>query len=98
MDLESGNVQINTFVAIETANLIKKACNNTDLLYGADILIAEQIIQRLLSYEKSQMGLNLTHSQDKDYMQVRSHAAIAEPLVVVLEMFSNVCYVVCGRT
>ncbi|XP_065199574.1 protocadherin-like wing polarity protein stan [Planococcus citri] len=69
VDLESEGLQLNTFVAIETADSIKKACNNSDLLYGADILIAEQIIQRLLNYEKSQSGLNLTHSQDKDYMQ-----------------------------
>lgn len=61
---------MNTFVAIETANLLKKACNNSDTLYGADILISEQIIQMLLAYEKSQSGLNLTHSQDKDYLQV----------------------------
>lgn len=72
MSLESGTVQINTFVAIETVNLIKKACNNSDTLYGADILIAEQIIQRLLAYEKVQTGLNLTHTQDKDYMQVKN--------------------------
>ena len=70
VDLESEGLQMNTFVAIETADSIKKACNNSDSLYGADILIAEQIIQRLLNYEKSQSGLNLTHSQDKDYMQV----------------------------
>ncbi len=62
---------MNTYVAIEAASQIKKACNNSNALYGADILIADQIIQRLLSYEKSQTGLNLTHSQDKDYMQVR---------------------------
>lgn len=70
-DLESETLQINTFVAIETADSIRKACNNSDTLYGADVLIAEQIVQRLLNYEKSQRGLNLTHSQDKDYLQVR---------------------------
>lgn len=77
-DLEAGNVQINTFVAIETVNQIKKACNNSDDLYGADILIAEQIIQRLLNYEKSQKGLNLTHSQDKDYLQVKMNLFLSE--------------------
>ena len=68
--MESEKVQLSTFVAIETSNLIRKACNNSDILYGADILIAEEIIQHLLKYEASQTGLNLTHSQDKDYMQV----------------------------
>ena len=72
VDLENEKVQLSTFVAIEAANLVKKACNNSDTLYGADILIAEQIIQRLLKYESSQIGLNLTHSQDKDYLQVSS--------------------------
>lgn len=71
VDLENEKVQLSTFVAIEIANVIMKACNNSNVLYGADILIAEQIIQRLLKYETSQAGLNLTHSQDKDYMQVR---------------------------
>jgi len=44
--------------------------DNLNKLYGADILIAKQIVQRLLNYEKNQSGLNLTHGQDKDNMQV----------------------------
>ncbi|RZF37236.1 hypothetical protein LSTR_LSTR006562 [Laodelphax striatellus] len=67
--LQSGDVGITTFVAVEASNTLQKATNQTENLFGADVLITEQIIDRLLLYEATQMGLNLTHSQDKDYIQ-----------------------------
>lgn len=67
--LETGDVGITTFVAVESSNSLSRAVNTTNHLYGADILITQQILDRLLNYEVSQSGLNLTHSQDKDYIQ-----------------------------
>jgi cadherin EGF LAG seven-pass G-type receptor 1 len=40
-----------------------------DRLYGADLLITEGILHELIGYEVMQSGLNLSHSQDKDYIR-----------------------------
>lgn len=59
-----------TFVAIKVATDLKKATNRTANLHGADVLITQQLIRELMMYESEEHGLNLTHSQDKDYVQV----------------------------
>lgn len=69
-ELNDGSMTITPYLAIESANLISKAVNSTNTLHGADIMIAEQMIRKLLDYEETQTGLNLTHIQDKDYIQV----------------------------
>ena len=61
---------MNTFVGVRLAADLASACDNTPLLYGADVLVAEGILLELLQYEMRQAGLNLTHSQDKDYVRV----------------------------
>lgn len=40
-----------------------------DQLYGADLLITEGILHELIGYEVMQSGLDLSHSQDKDYIR-----------------------------
>lgn len=40
-----------------------------DRLYGADLLVTEGILHELIGYEVMQSGLNLSHSQDKDYIR-----------------------------
>lgn len=47
----------------------------TDRLYGADLLITEGILHELIGYEVMQSGLNLSHSQDKDYIRNLIEAA-----------------------
>lgn len=68
--LEVGDLQLNTFVAIQLASDLRRATNLTERLYGADVLITYDLIRELLKYESSVYGLNLTHSQDKDYIMV----------------------------
>lgn len=46
-----------------------------DRLYGADLLITEGILHELIGYEVMQNGLNLSHSQDKDYIKNLVEAA-----------------------
>jgi cadherin EGF LAG seven-pass G-type receptor 1 len=46
-----------------------------DRLYGADLLITEGILHELIGYEIMQSGLNLSHSQDKDYIRNLVEAA-----------------------
>ncbi|OWR45133.1 cadherin [Danaus plexippus plexippus] len=67
--IETGELQVNTFVGVRLAEDLSTACSNTQPLYGADVLVAEGIILELLQYELRQAGLNLTHSQDKDYVR-----------------------------
>lgn len=68
--LETKSIKVTTFVAVNGASSLHKAVNNTAVLHGSDVLIGQQLIQHLLSHEGSLLGLNLTHSQDKDYILV----------------------------
>ncbi|XP_050342751.1 protocadherin-like wing polarity protein stan [Nymphalis io] len=67
--IETGELQVNTFVGVRLAEDLATACDNTPRLYGADVLVAEGILLELIQYELRQAGLNLTHSQDKDYVR-----------------------------
>ncbi|CAF4901464.1 unnamed protein product [Pieris macdunnoughi] len=67
--IETGELTMNTFVGVRLAEDLSAACTNTQHLYGADILVAEGILLELVQYELRQGGLNLTHSQDKDYVR-----------------------------
>ncbi|KAJ0179731.1 hypothetical protein K1T71_004322 [Dendrolimus kikuchii] len=67
--IETGELSVNTFVGVRLAADLATACANAPQLYGADILVTEGIILELIQYELRQGGLNLTHSQDKDYVR-----------------------------
>ncbi|XP_022815994.1 protocadherin-like wing polarity protein stan isoform X3 [Spodoptera litura] len=67
--IETGELSVNTFVGVRLAADLTSACEQTPQLYGADVLVAEGILLELLQYEMKQAGLNLTHSQDKDYVR-----------------------------
>ncbi|CRK90013.1 CLUMA_CG003735, isoform A [Clunio marinus] len=54
---------------VELEYLIEGKNVNADRLYGADLLITEGILHELIGYEIMQSGLNLSHSQDKDYIR-----------------------------
>jgi cadherin EGF LAG seven-pass G-type receptor 1 len=79
--LETDDLQVNTFVARKVANELHLATNLTSSLHGADVLIASQLLQNLMKYESHERGLNLTHSQDKDYIRyvVETASSILEP-------------------
>lgn len=68
--IETGELSVNTFVGVRLAEDLASACQNTPQLYGADVLVAQGILLELIQYELKQAGLNLTHSQDKDYVRV----------------------------
>lgn len=72
-NIETGKLHINTFVAIKLAHDLQKATNLTKQLYGADVLIIYDLIKELLLYECKAQGLNLTHSQDKNYINNLVH-------------------------
>jgi hypothetical protein len=61
---------VTTFVAVKVASDLRRATNFTAVLHGADLLISQELLRELMIYEHGERGLNLTHSQDKDYIQV----------------------------
>ncbi|KAK4875010.1 hypothetical protein RN001_011432 [Aquatica leii] len=73
--IEKGELLLNSFVAIKLASDLQKATNLTQVLYGADVLITYDLIGELLRHEFDMHGLNLTHSQDKDYVHNLVHSA-----------------------
>ena len=68
--LELGSLEITTYVAIKLSEELNYACSVTPAMWGSDVLISSRIIILLLKYETRQEGLNLTHRQDKHYIQV----------------------------
>lgn len=70
--IETGELTVNTFVGVRLAEDLAAACSKTARLFGADVLVTEGILLELMQYELHQAGLNLTHSQDKDYVRVRT--------------------------
>ncbi|XP_015521680.1 protocadherin-like wing polarity protein stan isoform X1 [Neodiprion lecontei] len=66
--IETDGLSLNTYVAIKMAADLHRATNITKAMFGADILVAESLLVALLNYEENLSGLNLTHSQDKDYI------------------------------
>lgn len=73
-NIERGKLQINTFIAIKLAHDLQKNTNLTKELYGADVLIIYDLIKELFLYESRVQGLNLTHSQDKNYINNLVHS------------------------
>lgn len=72
--IEIGELSLNSFVAIKLTHDLNKATNTTKELYGADVLVSYDLIKELLHYESRVHGLNLTHSQDKDYISNLVHS------------------------
>ncbi|RXG51616.1 Protocadherin-like wing polarity protein stan [Armadillidium vulgare] len=79
--LESNTLEITTYVAIKLSEDLNHACSVTPNMWGSDVLIASRLIILLLEYETHQQGLNLTHRQDKHYIQnlVESASVVLQP-------------------
>ncbi|CAG9865104.1 unnamed protein product [Phyllotreta striolata] len=73
-NIERGDLHLNTFVAIKLSYDLYKATNLTGNLYGADVLITFELLEELFNYESKMNGLNLTHSQDKDFIRNVAHS------------------------
>ena len=68
--LEDHSLKINAFVARSLVQQMNTATNRVDKLYLKDLNVTYAIMVHVLSYESSQAGLNLTHKQDKNFIQV----------------------------
>ena len=68
--LDSGAWQINTFVAKNLMLRLNEATESTSEMYGMDINVTSRMAIHILRYENTQSGLNLTHTQDRNFLQV----------------------------
>lgn len=49
---------------------LAEATNKTEKLYGMDVNVTYRVIKHVLDHEVLQSGLNLTHTQDRNFIQV----------------------------
>ncbi|XP_076066701.1 protocadherin-like wing polarity protein stan isoform X3 [Oratosquilla oratoria] len=76
------DLEITTYQAVKLAEDLNYAASVTPAMWGSDVLIASRILILLLEYETFQEGLNLTHRQDRHYIQnlVESASLILQPV------------------
>ncbi|CAL1293860.1 unnamed protein product [Larinioides sclopetarius] len=79
--IERDKLPLSTYFAVKISSDLRLATNLTKHLYGSDILIVDRMLYHVLKYETEQGGLNLTHRQDKDFIQnlVEAASKILEP-------------------
>ena len=68
--IEEQGLKVTTFVAKNMMAKLAEATNRTEQLYGMDVNITYRVIKHVLDYEVLQSGLNLTHTQDRNFIQV----------------------------
>ena len=69
-EIEEQGLKVTTFVAKNMMAKLAEATNRTEQLYGMDVNITYRVIKHVLDYEVLQSGLNLTHTQDRNFIQV----------------------------
>jgi len=74
--IELKQLVFNTFVSKGLASRLNTATNQTLTMYEMDIHVAYRLLAHVLHYEISQSGLNLTHTQDRNFIQVSEVAVI----------------------
>ncbi|KAK4300812.1 hypothetical protein Pmani_027014 [Petrolisthes manimaculis] len=80
--LESEELEVTTYLAKKISEDLNYACSVTPAMWGSDVLIASRLLIILLEYETHQEGLNLTHRQERHYIQnlVESSSVILQPV------------------
>ena len=69
--IEEEGLKVTTFVAKNMMAKLAEATNKTEKLYGIDVNITYRVIKHVLDHEVLQSGLNLTHTQDRNFIQVK---------------------------
>ncbi|KAG7177210.1 Cadherin EGF LAG seven-pass G-type receptor 3-like [Homarus americanus] len=80
--LENQELEITKYLAVKISEDLNYACSVTPAMWGSDVLIASRLLILLLEYETRQEGLNLTHRQDRHYIQnlVESASVVLQPI------------------
>uniref|UniRef100_A0A8C6SKB1 Cadherin, EGF LAG seven-pass G-type receptor 3 n=1 Tax=Neogobius melanostomus TaxID=47308 RepID=A0A8C6SKB1_9GOBI len=67
--LERNETELNTIVEKKLAHQLRDVTESTSRLYGNDLLIAERLLSRLLTFETQQSGFGLTATQDAHFSE-----------------------------
>ncbi|XP_061910438.1 cadherin EGF LAG seven-pass G-type receptor 3 isoform X1 [Entelurus aequoreus] len=65
--LERNETELNTIMEKKLAHQLRDVTEATGRLYGNDLLIAERLLSRLLTFETQQSGFGLTATQDAHF-------------------------------
>uniref|UniRef100_T1IKX4 Cadherin EGF LAG seven-pass G-type receptor 1 n=1 Tax=Strigamia maritima TaxID=126957 RepID=T1IKX4_STRMM len=68
-NLENKQLDMNTYLSVKISQDLLASTESTENLHGDDLFVTIRLITMVLTYESSQEGLNLTHMQDKDFIQ-----------------------------
>ena len=68
--MEQGVLDLNPFISVRLAQQLQTATNHSSKLYGNDIYIAQQLVNRILEHDSNANGFNLTHRHDKNFIKV----------------------------
>ena len=72
--LEDQSLKMNGYLARTLAAEMNRATDRVDELFLNDLNVTYAILVHVLSYECQQAGLNLTHKQDRNFIQVCVYA------------------------
>ena len=67
--LQNNEIQMNSYLALKTARHLFDLTNSVDELYGADILLISRLLTEVLLFENKQIGFNLSHKQERDFIK-----------------------------
>ena len=67
--LQNNEIQMNSYLAVKTAQNLYDLTNSLDELYVADILLISKLLVKILQFEKKQIGFNLSHKQERDFIK-----------------------------
>ena len=87
--LETGEIQLNAYLALKTVSSLHDLATKLEELYGADIVLMSRLLLEVLEYENSQAGFNLSHKQERDFIRqivsVASRILAAENVALLVE-------------
>lgn len=70
--IERRDLRLNTFAAKGLISKLDLATRLTAFMHRMDLIVAYRLLCHILNHESTQSGLNLTHTQDRNFIQVNS--------------------------
>ena len=67
--LQTGEIQLNSYLALKTANTLDELAGSLGRLFGADIVLYSKLLIQVLEFENQQAGLDLSHRQERDFIR-----------------------------
>ena len=73
--LQAADITMNSYLALKTARHLYDLTQEVEQLHGADILIISRLLTEILTFENKQIGFNLSHKQERDFIKQIVHIA-----------------------